>query len=67
MNDKEFKKKVKALAKANKVKYQETRQGKGSHTRIYYDTKFTTVKMGELSKGLLNAMCTQLGIDKENL
>ena len=67
MNDKEFKKKVKALAKDNKVKYEETRQGKGSHTRIYYDTKFTTVKMGEIGKGLLSAMCTQLGIDKENL
>ena len=55
-------------AKAKGVEYQETRQGKGSHSRVYYGQKFTTVKQGgEIGGGLLGAMCTQLGIDKKDL
>ncbi len=67
MDGKEFKKKVKKLAKENGVPYEETRQGKGSHSRVYYGRNFTTVKQGEIGPGLLNAMCKQLGIDKNDL
>ncbi len=67
MNDREFKKRVKKLAKQNKVFFQETRQGKGSHARVYYANSFTTVKKGELGIGLLKAMCFQLGITTKEL
>jgi hypothetical protein len=67
MDEKEFKKKVKKLAKKNDVEYQETRQGKGSHSRVYYGEVFTTVKQGEIGEGLLGAMCGQLGISKKDL
>ncbi len=67
MNGKEFKRRVKRLTKANGVEYQETRQGKGSHSRVYYGDSFTTVKNSEIGPGLLGAMCKQLGIEKEDL
>lgn len=67
MDDKEFRKKVKKLAKENGVTYEETRQGKGSHSRIYYGEKFATLKKGEIGLGLLTAMCTQLGVKKKDL
>ncbi|MDE2765608.1 MAG: hypothetical protein OXI25_04145 [Chloroflexota bacterium] len=38
-------------------------QGKGSHGRLYVGARFTTMKRGELSKGLLAAMLRQLNID----
>ncbi len=37
--------------------------GKGSHGRLYLGKSYTTVKRGELSKGLLLEMLKQLGID----
>ncbi|WP_009546278.1 type II toxin-antitoxin system HicA family toxin [Crocosphaera subtropica] len=67
MDDKEFRKKLRKLAKKNNVEFYETRQGKGSHSRIYYDGRFTTLKKGELGQGLLRAMCQQLGINKDDL
>ena len=38
--------------------------GKGSHGRVYVSSRFTTVKRGELSKGMLAAMLRQLNIDR---
>ena len=38
--------------------------GKGSHGRLYIGTRFTTVRQGELQKGLLSAMLRQLNIDQ---
>lgn len=67
MDDKEFKKRLRRLAKETGKDYQETRQGKGSHSRVYYGDKFTTVRHGEIGTGLLSAMCKQLGIDKKDL
>ena len=67
MDEKEFKKKLKKLAKKQGVKLVETRQGKGSHIRLYYGANFTTLKQGEIGEGLLKAMCNQLGIDKKDL
>lgn len=37
--------------------------GKGSHGRLYVGVRFTTMKRGELTKGLLAAMLRQLHID----
>lgn len=43
--------------------------GKGSHGRLYYDGKFTTLKdrKKEIGPGLLKAMLDQLGLTKEDL
>ena len=40
--------------------------GKGSHGRLYVGSRFTTVKQGELSRGLVAAMLRQLEIDRED-
>jgi len=40
--------------------------GKGSHGRLHVGSRFTTVKPGELSKGLLAAMLRQLNIDRKD-
>ncbi len=37
--------------------------GKGSHGRLYVGSRFTTVRRGELKKGILAAMLRQLNID----
>ena len=39
-------------------------QGKGSHSRVYIGPRFTTVRRGELGKGVLAAMLRQLNIDR---
>lgn len=43
--------------------------GKGSHGRLYYGDKFTTVKdrSKEIGPGLLAAMVRQLGLKKSDL
>jgi mRNA interferase HicA len=43
--------------------------GYRSHGRLYYGDRFTTLKdrRKEIGKGLLKAMCTQLGIAPEKL
>lgn len=47
----------------------EARQGKGSHGRLYYGERFTTVKdrKKEIGKGLLHAMLRQLGLALDDL
>jgi predicted RNA binding protein YcfA (HicA-like mRNA interferase family) len=67
MNGKEFIKRVKRLARDRSIPFEETRQGKGSHSRVYYGRNLTTVKQGEIGPGLLNEMCKQLGITKKDL
>jgi mRNA interferase HicA len=67
MDGKEFKKRLKRLAKIKEIHFVETRQGKGSHSRVYFGEKFTTVKNGEIGDGLLNSMCKQLDITKQEL
>jgi mRNA interferase HicA len=44
-------------------------RGKGSHGRLYYGVRFTTVKdrKKEIGPGLLNAMLDQLGLTKADL
>jgi len=43
--------------------------GKGSHGRLYYGNRFTTLKerKKEIGPGLLNAMLAQLGLTKMDL
>lgn len=45
------------------------RHGKGSHGRLYYGERFTTLKdrKKEIGKGLLGVMCSQFGIEPEDL
>ena len=38
--------------------------GKGSHGRVYVGCRFTTVRRGELKKGVLAAMLHQLNTDR---
>ncbi len=40
--------------------------GKGSHGRLYVGPRFTTVKQGELSRGLVAAMLRQLNINRKD-
>jgi len=44
-------------------------QGKGSHGRLYFGGRFTTLKdrKKEIGPGLLNAMLHQLGLTKKDL
>jgi mRNA interferase HicA len=66
----EFLRKVKAIAKRNKLTCRwSPERGSGSHGTVYLGAKFTIVKdlKKELSPGLLADMCKQLGIRKEDL
>ena len=38
--------------------------GKGSHGRVHVGARFTTVRRGELKKGVLAAMLRQSNIDR---
>jgi len=63
MNGGEFIRKIRRLGKltGTPVRF-ESRSGKGSHGRLYYGLKFTTVKdrKKEIRPGLLHAMLNQL-------
>jgi len=43
--------------------------GDGSHGRVYFGSAFTTLKdrKKELGKGLLHDMCSELGVDQQDL
>ena len=45
------------------------RAGKGSHGRLYYGERFTTIKnrQKEIGAGLLAAMLRQLGLSRDDL
>jgi len=47
----------------------ESRRGKGSHGRLYYGGRFTTVKdrRKEMSTGLLVSMLSQLGLSRNDI
>lgn len=47
----------------------ESRKGKGSHGRLYYGARFTTVKdrRKEMSPGLLVSMLSQLGLSRKDI
>lgn len=47
----------------------ETRRGKGSHGRLYFGRRFTTIKdpRAEIGKGLFRAMLRQLDLSMNDL
>ena len=66
----EFVRRVKRLGKARGIPVRfVSHQGKGSHGRLYYGERFTTVKnrKQEIGKGLLSAMLKQLGLKFDDL
>jgi len=69
VNGYEFEKRVRRLARRSGTSARFEPHGKGSHGRLYYGGRFTTLKdrKKELGKGLLKAMCNQLGIHPEEL
>jgi predicted RNA binding protein YcfA (HicA-like mRNA interferase family) len=70
MTGSEFERQVRALARRRGVIVSfDRRAGKGSHGRLYYGDRFTTLKdrKKEIGPGLLKAMLDQLGLTKEDL
>jgi len=70
MTGSEFVKKVLKLARRRGVTISfDGGHGKGSHGRLYYGDRFTTVKdrKKEIGPGLLKAMLNQLGLTKDDL
>ena len=70
MDGKEFIDKIRRLGKSRGIDVRfETRPGKGSHDRLYYGNRFTTIKdrKKEIGKGLLAAMLKQLGLTTKDL
>ena len=66
----EFVRRVRRLGRSRGVQVRlDVRRGKGSHGRLYYGERFTTIKdrKKELSAGLLADMVTQLGLSKEDI
>jgi mRNA interferase HicA len=70
MNGNEFERKIKKLGRKRRVAVVFDRgHGKGSHGRLYYGSRFTTLKdrRKEIGPGLLGAMLTRLGLRKADL
>ena len=66
----EFWRKIKRLGRKRGVPVSfDPGRGKGSHGRLYYGDRFTTLKdrRKELGPGLLKAMLDQLGLTKDDL
>ena len=70
MTGAEFERRIKRLGRSLGVLVSFDRShGKGSHGRLYFGDRFTTLKdrKKEIGPGLLKAMLDQLGLTKENL
>ena len=70
MTGNEFLRKLANLARRNKFALSyEANLGKGSHGKIFYGDRSTTLKdpKKELGRGLFSTMCKQLGIDPKDL
>ena len=70
MTGAEFIRRIRKVAKARTIEIRfEARQGKGSHGRLYYGDRFTTVKnrKKEIGPGLLQKMLADLGLSREDL
>ena len=65
----EFEKRVKRLGQKTGQPVRFDKHGKGSHGRLYYGTRFTTLKdrKKEIGIRLPKAMCLQLGISPDDL
>ena len=70
MTGNEFERRIKTLGRRRGVPVSFDRShGRGSHGRLYYGDRFTTLKdrRKEIGPGLLNAMLDQLGLTKDDL
>jgi mRNA interferase HicA len=70
MNGSEFERRIRKLGRRRGVPVSfDSDHGKGSHGRLYYGERFTTLKdrRKEIGPGLLKAMLDQLGLTKEDL
>jgi mRNA interferase HicA len=70
VNGNEFLRKIKKLARRRSLAVVFLPgKGNGSHGRVYFGDRFTTVKdlKKEIGAGLLNSMLDDLGIRKEEL
>lgn len=66
----EFRQKIESLGKKRGVGVRfDPRHGKGSHGRLYYGDRFTTLKdlKKEIGPGLLAQMLDDLGLEKKDL
>lgn len=70
MDGREFIQRIKRVGRERGVPVRfESRHGKGSHGRLWYGNKFTTIKdrRKEIGKGLLSAMLKQLDLEPGDL
>ncbi|MDE2230334.1 MAG: type II toxin-antitoxin system HicA family toxin [Alphaproteobacteria bacterium] len=70
MNGAEFERKIRRLGRRRGVVVAfDSGHGKGSHGRLYYGNRFTTLKdrRKEIGPGLLKAMLDQLGLSRDEL
>ena len=70
MTGHEFERRIRKLGRQRGVAVSfDSSHGKGSHGRLYYGDRFTTLKdrRKEIGPGLLNAMLHQLGLMKTDL
>jgi mRNA interferase HicA len=70
MTGHEFERRIRRLGRRRGVAVSFDRgPGKGSHGRLYYGERFTTLKdrTEEISPGLLGAMLAQLGLTRRDL
>lgn len=66
----EFLRRVQQLGRRKGIPVRfEPHQGKGSHGRLWFGNHWATLKdrRKEIGKGLIKAMCKQLGIDPDEL
>ena len=70
MTGAEFLRRIRKIAKehGSEVRF-EARPGKGSHGRLYYGKRFTTVKdrKKEIGPGLLQKMLADLGLRRDDI
>ncbi len=65
-----FIRRVRRIARIRDIEVHfDARHGKGSHGRLYYGDRFTTVKdrRKELGPGLLQKMLVDLGLSREDI
>jgi hypothetical protein len=70
MNGHEFEKKIRRIGRQRGVTVSfDSGHGKGSHGRLYFGDRFTTMKdrRKEIGPGLLKAMLDQLGLTRRDL
>jgi mRNA interferase HicA len=70
MKGAEFERKIRRIARKHGVTVSfDSGHGKGSHGRLYYGSRFTTLKdrRKEIGPGLLKATLDQLGLTRSDL